>query len=188
MKASTKRVLSLLGTAALFVGALIVYSVFLEPYYESINKLRGELVARKNALESQDAVIKGVKALLAEYEGKARVQDVLDETLPANESAATLVAQIEAITRGAGLSVQALSTQTGPLRKVGTTSEGAVGTVELSMRLVGSYESFKTFLDWIETNVRLMDITDWRAEPLAKNNANILVFSVTINAYYATTH
>ena len=56
MKPSTKRALSLLGTAAVFVAALLVYALLLRPAYREVNVARGELGARAQIFaEKSDA-------------------------------------------------------------------------------------------------------------------------------------
>ncbi len=185
MKASTKRVLSLLGTAVLFIGSLVVYALLLSPYYTEINTLRGELAARLGAFKEQNTIIAGVKGAVAQYGGSGQLAEEIDATLPINADNASLVTQIKDIAEGqARMTIQSLSVQKGGLRKIAKGNESVIGAVEVNARLVGSYDAFKIFLTAIRQNIRLMDISELRIEPFAKNSGNILVFNVGITTYY----
>ena len=188
MKSSTRRALSLLGTAGLLIVTLAVYSLLLRPAYAVVHQLRGEYSARDAAFAEQSKVIQKVRTLIAQYQGTTKIQDTISFTLPGDESAASLVEQLRAIASASGLIIQSINLQTGgALKPVVPASEKgirALGTVQASVAMVGSYDAFKTFLGGIESNIRLMDVMEWRAEPVAKGNGNLLTFNVTIDAYY----
>ncbi len=188
MKASTKRVLSLLGTALLFVGALAFYSLFLLPAYTATNEMRGELAARSQLFEDQKRIVSRVSDLIAQYQGTANVQNTVSLTLPRDAATASMVAQLNGIAGASGIIIQSLSLQKQALRpSPGGNGEAAkpIGTVEANVRILGSYESFKNFLAGVETNIRLMDIKNWRIETPPKNVAGGTInYTVVVDAYY----
>lgn len=188
MRASTRRAISLLGTAGLLIATLAVYSLLLRPAYAAANKLRGEYNASKKAATAQKKVIDKVEGLIAQYQKNTNIQDSISSTLPSDESAASLVEQLRSIAFASKLIVQSMNLQTsGALRPVASPSEKgirAVGTVQASMVMVGEYDAFKTFARGIASNIRLMDIVEWRAEPMTKGKGDLLSFTASINAYY----
>jgi len=64
--------------------------------------------------------------------------------------------------------------------------------VALTLSLNGTYESFKTWLEAVETNIRLMDITNIsfsgvKTTPTERGSGagfNFFNFSVALNLYY----
>ncbi len=188
MKTSTRRAISLLGTAGLFIVTLAVYSLLLRPAYAQVNKLRGEYSARANVFFEQGKVIDKGRKLIAQYQGTTKIQDTIAFTLPSEAAAASLVGQLYAIANASGLIVQSINLQeSGALKPVAPSSEKgirALGTVQASVTMVGSYEAFKTFIGGIESNIRLMDVVEWRAEPAAKGSGNLLSINMVIEAYY----
>ncbi len=188
MKSSTRRAISLLGTAGLLIAALAVYSLLLRPAYAEVNQLRGKYSANANAFNEQRKVIDKVRKLIAQYQGTTKIQDTIALTLPNDESVASLVAQLRAIASASGLVIQSINIQNaGALKPIAPASEKgvrAVGAVQAAVAMVGAYDAFKTFIGGIESNIRLMDVAEWRAEPAAKGNSNILSYTMTINAYY----
>ena len=185
MKTSTKRVLSLLGSAGFFVVALMIYALLIVPTYNDLNKMRGELGGRETVFENQSEIIRKVKELLAEYQGSFKIQDSISFSLPTSPSASSIVAQVQSIAQVSGLLVQSINLQTQALRPSKISKDvKALGLVEVSLRLIGPYEGLKSFLNGIATNVRVMDVVDARTEVSNKNNPNALTHNIIINAYY----
>jgi Tfp pilus assembly protein PilO len=172
----------------LLIATLAVYSLLLRPTYTEVNQLRGTYSASANAFIEQRKVIDKVRKLIAQYQGTTKIQDTIALTLPGDQSVASLIGQLRAIASASGLTIQSINVQTvGALKPVAQSSEKgvrAVGTVQASMAMVGSYEALKTFVGGIESNIRLMDIAEWRAEPVAKGNGSVLSFSMVIHAYF----
>lgn len=185
MKQSTKRVLSLLGTASLFVMALMVYALLIVPAYNNLNKMRGELASREVVFKNQSEIIQKVKGLLTEYQGSTKIQDSISLSLPDNSSSAGVVSQIQSIASASGVLVQSINLQAQALKPSKINKDvKALGTVEINLRLIGPYEGLKRFLDGIATNVRVMDVIDSRTEVSNKTNLNALTHNIIINAYY----
>lgn len=189
MKASTQRALSLLGTALLLIAALAVYVILVAPEYERINVMRGELAARSQVFEEKNSIISRVKDLIAQYQGTARIQDTISFTLPKQENAAAITQQLSGIASVTGVIIQSMSLQPQALRPTRATGGGesvkAVGVSEINLRLVGSYESVKTFVQSVETNIRLMDVVSFRAEvPSRATPGTPITYNLVINAYY----
>ena len=187
MRASTKRALSLLGTAFIFVAALATYALFLKPAYNEVNIVRGELAVRSQIFNDKSAIISRVRDLLVQYQGTARIQDAISMTLPQQENAAAITNQLSGIAAASGLIIQSMSLQQQALRPSdgGDEAAKAVGVSEINLRLLGSYEAFKFLIQAVETNIRLMDVVSVRVEsPSRTVSSNNLNFNLVINAYY----
>lgn len=187
MKASTKRALSLLGTAFMFVAALAIYIILVSPEYDRINAMRGELAARANVFAEKSSIISRVRDLIAQYQGTARIQDTISLTLPQEENAAAITQQLSGIAAASGVIIQSLSLQRQSLRPTRSGDEErvkAVGVSEINLRLAGPYEAIKAFLAAVETNIRLMDVVSVRAEAPSRATPGALNYNIVINAYY----
>lgn len=188
MRASTKRALSLLGTAMMFVAALAIYIIFVVPEYESVNVLRGELSARSQIFDEKSAIISRVRDLIAQYQGTARIQDTISLTLPKEENSAAITQQLSGIAGATGVIMQSMAIQSQALRPSsnsnGSENVKAIGVTEINLRLFGSYESIKAFIQSVETNIRLMDVVSFRAEVPSRATPTAMNYNVVINAYY----
>ncbi len=175
-----------MGTAGLFVGVLVVYALLLRPAYANLNKMRGEFYARQQIFFEQSAIIQKVKDLIAQYQGTVRIQDTVSLTLPTEPESGSIVSQLQSIAGASGIVLQSLSLQMQALRAAPDSQQEvkSLGVVEISARLIGPYEGFKNFLRGVETNIRLMDVVDVRAEILNRNAPNNLSYTAVINAYY----
>lgn len=187
MKASAKRALSLIGTAGLFVFTLAVYSLLLRPSYQDVNKMRGEFESKRVAFDEQSKIITKVRDLIAQYQGTAKIQDTIALTLPAQEATAGIVSQLQGIASASGIIVQAINVQEGsglkPVSAESTKGVSSVGVVVVSASVLGTYDAFKEFIHGVETNIRVMDVEEWRVAPSTKGSS-VLTFQVVINAYY----
>jgi Tfp pilus assembly protein PilO len=106
-------------------------------------------------------------------------------SLPTDSSASAIVSQVQSIASASGLLVQSINLQTQALKPSKLDKDViALGSVEINLRLIGSYESLKNFLSLIATNVRVMDVADLHSEASNKNNLNALTHNIIINAYY----
>ena len=170
MKSSTKRSLSLLVSAALVIGGLMVYANLVKPEYDAIQKLRGSLIAKTNLFAEQQQIISKVKDLVSQYQGATRLQETISLALPLDEAIAQLFQQVFAISQNSGLQIQSFGLNTGPIDAVG------LGNVKLNLNLSGSYASLKSFLQSLETNIRVMDVGQLNFQ---KDN-----ISLSVDAYY----
>ncbi len=187
MRASTKRIFSLLGAAAFFVATLSFYSLALMPEYTSVNALRGSLDSKTKIFNEQSKIILKVKDAIAEYQGTSKVQDAISMTLPKSEEASSITGALQAIALVSGAVLQSLNLQSQALRPSQDEQVNgvkALGVVEINARLIGPYEAIKNFLQGVETNIRLMDVVDFRTEAPSKANLAALSHNVTIRAYY----
>lgn len=185
MKASTKRILSLFGTAALFVASLLLYASFIQPGYNEVSRMRGELAAKSQLFAEQNAIITKVRDLLSQYQGIPKIQDTIALALPNDPSAAGIVAELQAIAGANNVPLQELALQVLPAESSSGKNSGVKGLsrVRATGKVVGAYEGVKGFASGVETNIRLMDVVELRLEPVAKLPGT-LTANFIIDAYY----
>ena len=178
MKTSTKRILSIFLTGLLFLLALIFYVNLVKPEYADIQNLRASLAARSVLFDEQKEIISNVKNLLSQYESAAQLQETISLAMPLGEGIAELFQQIFALSQLSGLSIQSFNLKTLALKP------NNLGTIQLDLRLAGSYGALKTFIRSAETNIRVMDLSNLRIQPAGKPEQDLYRHDLTINAYY----
>ncbi len=186
MKASTKRVSSLLLTAALFMASLFVYATLIRPAYDVVTLLRGELVSKTEFLQRQQGAISDVQQLLAQYQGVANLSDSLSMALPNKENVSSILSQITAIAQSSGIAIQAVGVTYLPLKPATATISLArgLGTLRLDIEMAGPYASLKRFLQSLETNIRVMDIQNLTIDPIGSSDQDLFSYSLNVDTYY----
>lgn len=185
MKPTAKRAFSLLFSAILLIAALVVYALLIKPEYNEIVKLRAQLKGQKDLfLEKQQAIAK-VESLIKQYQGAGRLQDTISMSLPGREDLASVFNQLQALAVFNGLAIEVFNVQPLPVKpaKKGSLVKG-LGSLRLSLRLAGPYQSFRGFLQGLETNIRVMDVVNLKLEPAGTPQQNILVYNLVVDTYY----
>lgn len=187
MKGSGTQLLSLLVAIVIFISAIFVYSTFVVPEYERVNLLRAEVEAKQQTLDEQRTIVEKVSSLLTRYQSIPKLGEVISVALPADEDVASAFQQIYTIAAASGITIQQFSANTG--LSLGSDDPDnvavrSVGTAQLNLYLVGSYENFKAFIETVERNMRIMDVVDLKIQSAGRSAPNSLLFNLTINTYY----
>ncbi len=187
MKASTKRVLSLLVSAALLIMAIVVYIQYVKPEYNSIQLLRATREAKVQYYKDQATAILAINDLLAQQQNKKTLRDDIALHLPPKENVADIMGQLQAISQETGLLIQAVGLEYLPITKDKSASFlKGLGTLRLNVKLFGSYEAFKQFLAGLETNIRIMDVVDLKINGAGKPEQNLQSYNLVVDTYYQT--
>lgn len=179
MSPSTKRSTSMLLSVLFLVAALTVYANFVRPEFKDVQQLRAALAAKTQIFENQKTIISQIQNLLAQFKGTVQLQQTVNMALPPTEDAAAVFQQIQAIANASGLVIQAFGLN--PL----ALSPTKLGSIRATLRLIGSYNGIKKFLQSLETNVRVMDLVSLRVEQAGtKPNQDVYTYTVVFNSYY----
>ena len=172
----------------LAVGLIVVvlvaasYFFILEPKYQefgadsknNIDNLRAELVKRQKFLEN-------LQILTSNYQ-KFSPQEIarLQHLLPKESDIPGLFVQLQALTLGNNIFLAGVSINESP--EAAQTKIEGVKKLSININLVGSagggYDEIKRFLDALENNLRLFDVTSVFFSPDSNN------FSVNLLTYY----
>lgn len=184
IKASAQRALSLLISAALIIGSFVAYGLFIKPAYQEANDLRGTMYAKQRLFEQKKRAVDAVESLIKAYQGAGRLQDSIALSLPQSEEISSVFNQLQAIAAANGLEVQVFNVQVLPLKPSPDNSLAQpLGTMRVSLRMAGAYESFKNVIAGLETNIRVMDIANIKIEP-AGRGLNTFSYTVVLETYY----
>lgn len=188
MRASTKRILSILTSALLMIAVVVIYIKLIKPDYTDVQKLRGEIQARKNLLEEQTNAVRQVQELISQLQNQniTHFQEEISLILPLTESIPQAVDQYQAVARAAGLSIQSIGLNYLAIKPAASDTGLAkgIGTIRFKLKLLGSYEGMKVFSQAIETNVRLTDLVDFKINRTAQPGQNLYLNEITVDSYY----
>jgi len=188
MRQSTKRLFSMLFALLLVVGAFVIFFNYTRVAYEEIKTIRGEKLSREEFIESQKQAIADVRKLLDSYHGEVDFQNAISASFSKNPNISAAIAQLNGLANLSKLSITSIT-----ISEKGTAAKGTAGTASLirpiniigfNIQLIGSYEQLKDFLDKLESNVRLFEISAINIQPLGKSNQNIYSFSLQVETYY----
>ncbi len=185
MRGSTKRVISVAIAMFLFIGALLVYASFIKPAYVNIKEMRAELAAQETIKNQLKLAVEQIQRLLAEYQDVGLLQETTSAILPTGQALPQAMAQLTGLAENNALIAQSFTSQPLVIRPSADSQliQG-LGVLRFNAYLVGSYESFKSFLRQLETNIRLMDLVDLKMSPIGSSENNIFSYIITVDTYY----
>jgi len=188
MRASTKRILSIMISAILLIAVVVVYVKLIQPAYSDVQKLRGEIQARQNLLQDQSQAVTQVQNLISQLQNQniAQFQDQISLVLPKTESVPQALNQYQAIAQASGLSIQSVSINYLAIKPAATNINLAkgIGTDRFKLNVLGPYEAIKTFFEAIETNVRLTDLVNFKLNRTGQPGQNLYLTEIVVDSYY----
>jgi len=184
MKVSSKRIFSIFSAIALIIATIFVYKSLINPAYEDIKKKKSEIATLENILEEEKDVIGQIKEVIEQYKGQRQLQEALSLTFPIDRNMPNLINDISGLGQVSGLFVKSIFFKDLPIKKAKNSLANGVGVIEVQMKLSGSYDSLKSFINNLETNVRIFDVTSLNIDSSIKNSEDFMEVALTVHAYY----
>lgn len=186
MKASNKRILSILTAILMIIASLFVYSSLIRPVYSEIKNLRSEVAGRLDLINRNKVSIEQVQKLLSEYQSISQAQEMTSSVLLSEQNISQAVNQVAGLAGLNNLSIELLAVQQLAIKPSAQPNlVKGVGTLRFNIRLTGGYENFKKFLQNLETNINLMDLTNLKIESAAKTKVGgNFSYTMIIDSYY----
>jgi len=187
MKASTKRIFSILISILMLIGSLFVYASLISPTYSQIKDLRAEVASRLDFIAKNETYIQQVQKVLSEYQDITKTTETTSLILPLEQDVASGVNQIAGLSTNNKLTIELLGVQQLSIKPSNQSNLiKGLGTLRFNFRLMGSYENFKSFLRALETNITLMDLMNLKIEsaPKPKSGVTNFYYTMTVHTYY----
>lgn len=185
MKSSTYRILSILGSVVLFAGTVFVYSNFIKPVYEEVRVLQDKKQSFENSLNETQQSMAVVKELSEKYKSLTDLRNNLSMILPMKEETPGIINQLQNMAEASRVNVESLSLQYLPMKPAPAGSVNKpLGTVRAMARITGPYGNFKSFIESIQNNVRIMDISSVKVEGGGVNGRDALIYNLVVDVYY----
>ena len=183
MKPALRRIIGVTISMSFFLGALVLFFAFIVPTASEIQELRGERNALSTLLEVESARIETVRRLFEEYGSVSTLQSTLGKALPRAEEVPGIINQLNGMAKASDVTISSLDINL-PAIKAGNKEDviKPVGKVQVTFTVTGDYKSIKSYLDSIETNVRVMDVEKLGLQGGAEGTT--LSYNIVVSAYY----
>lgn len=169
-----------------YIGAALVALAFIGawgwilPEYNKISELNLAIEERNDLYDSRSAIIKKIQELNQEYQARSGDITRIASLLPNKKSLAEAVSAIERISTQSGLQLVNASIIGTPSDRQGDAFE----SLPIDLTLNGNYRGLVSFLQGIEKNLRIVDVTSIDASATSVERPDLLFFSIRGKAYY----
>ncbi len=191
MKYTARRNISLGLSFVFLILAILVIFVWAWPAFKTVGELNKKISQEKSQYDTQYKAVQIAKTIINQYKSLISVSQTISLSIPRGAEIQNLLAQLDNITTQSGLSLQSVNFESvGALTPVKQTSQSIVQsykTLRLTLGLTGNYESLKTWLNAVESDIRLMDIVNVSFAGLTSDNqknSGLFNFKVMLNVYY----
>lgn len=197
MKITTQRILFSFSGIVILICAVVVYSLLIQPAYTTIMDLRGQLAAKTDAVSSYQATIAQVNALSSNLGDVSAQQQRAAMIMPLGPDSPYFSNQIIGVARQSGLTVDAISIRqaTQPIATAQSSAIKRIGNLEATVQVTGGYSQIKSFLQAIQNNTLLMNISSVAINVASPGStmgnvkvaSSMLTGTISIVSYYQET-
>ncbi len=191
MKQSTKRLFSVLFSLFLIGGAFLLFSNFIRPAYQEAQKIKGDVQARQQFVLQQQEVVRKVQQLVSSYNNEADLRNLVSLTLPLERDVSGALTQLGGLVQDQTLGAQSFAitpqqndAPTAIAPPSGSILNRPLGTLLFQFSFSGSYDNLKSFLEKLESNVRIFDVRTLSLVPVGKSTQDIYKVDLTVVTYY----
>ncbi len=142
-----------LAGAIMLSAAAFAFFYFVLPSYDQTKALNKAVAGRKDLLESRSKIIGQILKLREEYNANKEGLDKISIIIPSQKHIPELISALESMAGSTGVALTRLNIGGTPTKE---TDE--VASLPVTVKLTGSYQSYKNFLNLIEANRRLINI------------------------------
>ena len=164
----------------IYLGILIIIiliSYFLiYPLVLDIQKQRGEVLATKEILKQKKAAVEKFGEVAEKYQSLSSETQKLDKIISSDANLPRLLLQLETLAMNNGMIMEDVSFG------IVKSGKGGIGTVPINLKVLGSYNSFKNYLEAVSKSLPLIDIETINFSSKDREE-EIYSFSLTINTY-----
>ncbi len=183
MRPSSKRALSLLASMIFFIGSLIIYVDFIKPTYNKIDLLRGELETERQQYDDYKSVIDRLRPVFESFRSASELQQSFSSMLPTNPMVPQAVAQLNGLASQSLMSINSINVNELAVASQKSALLKGAGIIDLNLAISSnSYESIKSFLQNVESNIRVFDVK--RINVSKRDNLNSFVVNLDVYGYY----
>lgn len=186
MKYTTRRNISLFISGALLIASIAIFFVLDWPVLKEIRELSSKLAQEKVQYEDQFQAVQTAKSIINQYKTLTGVSQAISLSVPRGPEIQNVISQLDNLAVQSGLEVQNISFETPAAPTIAERGrELAVENriLRVSLALSGSYESFKVWLNAVESNIRLMDVGNISFSSFG-GAEGFFNFKVVLNSYY----
>ncbi|MEI7513530.1 MAG: type 4a pilus biogenesis protein PilO [bacterium] len=178
-------------TPILFVIiSVVLFFTVTDPVYKRVKDLQVKYAQYQDVLDKSTELLKQRKALQDKYDSFSKEDlDKLNKLLPDTVDNVRLIIDMDGIAKRYGLVIKNVRLDTSTPNASGkkdsistiTAGEAKYGTIPMGFSVTADYNTFLTFLEDLESSLRIVDVTNISLTPGANN---IYSFDVSLKTYW----
>lgn len=191
MKYLSKRFASILLSFTFFAFSLVLYANFISPTYATIKVEQGKLITARQKNVDYTNIFTRLKKASSVFQQSPEMRDRISMAFPLTANIPNSMNQLSVIASANGLSIVSIDITSAPIVPSFSVKTGqsslvkGVGVLKNSIRLSGTYEQLRAFLQGVETGVRIASISSVKIDkvpnPIVPGLLNI---TVEVETYY----
>lgn len=191
MKPSTKRILSIAFAGLFFIAALVVYGNLIRPKMTEVNEKRALAFSKETFLRNQQSSVAQIQNLIGQMQGTEKARTSIGLAMPEGTNVTQALSQLNAIARDKQVEFLNFSVGQGNIRP--KPSSGLllrrVAEMDMGISVLGFYDNVKSFLEGVETNVRVSNVKKFSFAPLPKQGSGstgggLYSLGINLKMYY----
>ena len=164
-------------SSILIAASILLFFLMVLPAFDKTAALRGSVGEREKILQEMEEIQNRVQELVQEMDSRETEVDRLDLLLPKEKMIPELLSSIESIVAGSGLSLTGINVAE-------LSSQDKKKKLSGDLKLSGSFPSFMNFLDLLEKNLRLINLTTVDASAQLTGGGNAINYSLRFETNY----
>jgi Tfp pilus assembly protein PilO len=191
MKYLSKRFISILLSFTFIAIALVLYVNFIKPAYADIKKDQGKLNAITSKNQEYKDVFGKLKGVLDELKKSPDLQNRVSMVLPLSANTPDSLNQITSIASANGLTISSAELIEAPAIPTPIDASGSasivkgIGVIRNNIRISGTYAQIKSFLQGVESGVRISSIKSMRIDRSSTiTNTDSYAVALEVETYY----
>ncbi len=165
--------------SVLLAAAGALFFVLVLPAYDGVSARQSALDERNQVVLDQTAIIDNVIKLEKEVSDRSNDLKQFSYVVPATKSTAELVTMLQTLASQNGLQLTSIAMGSGN----NSTEKSPYKVQPIDIALSGGYIAFRSFIDSIEKNIRIIDIDSIDAAPTGENSP-VIGFRLKAKAYF----
>ena len=179
----------------IFLVAILVFWFGVAGSISAVGRLESNLKAKKQSLDLEHQVIDKLNSISQVLDGQKSNVERLEQAVPSQEYRPELISMMENLANQNGLNLMNIDInaiqETAP-KKGETVAQKPIRKLKVVLELNGTYSSFKSWLEAVEKNLRLLDISkiSFAVKESKSSSGQVLSavnpvfdFSVELNTY-----
>lgn len=181
-----KNIITIIILFGVFAAILLLFDL---PSYNKFVSFREEIDKQNNSLIEKKELVANVNQLKQVYDSRKDEVKRVYYAIPAKRDIPGLIVQFEALASENGLILENINlgkikTERSKLGEIESPEE-TYKSLDITLKLAGNYLAFKSFLQALEFNVRLMDINLISFSSIETEESGLVfTFDVKLKAYY----
>ncbi len=179
MTETTKQNLSILSITLLIAATIFLLARFIKPSFDKTKELTLEIKETEENIKLLQEHKTKSESLIQSYLNLGDQVESINLALPDNPQTAQVLAVLDMISKKTGISLNSLS-----FREVTKDSQNHL---EIKTRFSATYESAKEWIEEVEKELRIIDITesDIKSSISSKGKvSDILEYNITLVTYF----